>query len=634
MHNTSSNLLKETLQKYWSYNSFRPLQEEIINDIIKGHDTFAILPTGGGKSICYQLPALITKGTCIVVSPLIALINDQISSLKNKGIDALTIPSKSSTDDIIRIFDNVKIKNIKLLYLSPERLNQPIVQEKLKQLTISFIAVDEAHCISQWGHDFRPSYLKISKLKDLLPNVPFLALTATATVNTQEQIISLLHLKNVKKHMGSFHRKNLAYQVYETPQKFDLLCKILNKTKSVTIIYLQNRLAVMELSDRLNQQGFKSTYYHAGLTSKEKDKNYQAWNTEQQNIMIATNAFGMGIDKSNVKVVVHLEIPPNLENYSQEAGRAGRDENKAFSCVILSKSDFSKFNNLSNRNELTYEDVLTIYLKLNQHFQIAYGELIEEPFNFDINTFCIKYSLDTNKTIKSLRRLSNYNIVEYKETHENNTTIKIVCGHKQLLHFCNTHHSFQPLVETILRNYSGLFELSKQINIPKLSQKTGISIAEIHQKLLLIHENNLIEYENTNNNHNLKFLVPREDHKTINTIKRDLIALNEIELYKNKNILTYFNNQNTCRNQIILNYFNEYTNKTCGICDICIDNKKEFDIDDFHEKALLILKDKPHTFNELMIALKVSSNRLTKILRFLVNENHITQNQQYYQQHE
>ncbi|MGY5355771.1 RecQ family ATP-dependent DNA helicase [Wenyingzhuangia sp. IMCC45467] len=631
MRNISPELLKETLQKYWNHSSFRPLQENIINDILNKQDTFAILPTGGGKSICYQIPALLLEGTCVIISPLISLINDQVLSLKEKGIEAMTIPSKSKSDDIIRLFDNIRIKQLKLLYLSPERLQQPLIQEKLKQLNISFFAVDEAHCISQWGHDFRPSYLKVSLLRTLLPNIPFLAVTATATQKTQEQIINLLQLKNVKKHIGSFYRSNLAYQVYETPQKFDLLCKILNKRKIATIIYLQNRLAVMELASRLNQQGYKSTFYHAGLSSKEKEQNYHYWNNETHNIMVATSAFGMGIDKSNVKLVIHLEIPPNIESYTQEAGRAGRDENKAFSCVILSNNDFKKFNNLAIQNELSFEDIYTVYQKLNQHFQIAYGELIEQNFDFDIDAFCLKYNLNTTKTSKALRRLDNYGIVNYQEVYESNTYIKITCSSQQLLQFCDTHYSYQILIETILRNYTGLFDLPKKLNLPRLSQKTEISISEIHKKLSYLKSIQLISYQKKQNNHTLQFLVPREDKQTINVVKKDLITLNEIELEKSKNTLTYFKNETICRSQLILNYFNEESNKNCGICDICLENSKNNSIDYLYKNTIDLLKTKPQTFNELMIALKVNSIHLKDILKYLMNENYIKQNQQYYQ---
>lgn len=631
MHNTSSDVLKETLYKYWSHHSFRPLQENIILDVLNQKDTLAILPTGGGKSICYQLPALILEGTCVVISPLIALINDQIAALKEKGIEAVTIPSKSSNDDIIRLFDNIKVKKTKLLYLSPERLSQPIIQDKLKELTISFVAIDEAHCISQWGHDFRPAYLKIVLLRKLLPNPTFLAVTATATKTTQTQIIDLLSLKDVQKHLGSFNRANLAYQVYETPQKFDLLTRILRKSKTITIVYLQSRLATIELSKRLNRDGFKSTYYHAGLSPKEKENNYNAWNNEQQNIMVATSAFGMGIDKSNVRLVVHLEIPQHIENYTQEAGRAGRDEQKAFSCVILSKNDLLKFEKLRNQNLLTFDDVLTVYDKLNQHFQIAYGEQISEAFDFDLEVFCTKYNLENHKTKRVLQKLNSYGILNHEERYKNSTAVKVICSSKQLLHFCNTQQKYRVLVDYLLRNYVGIFELSKKINLAKLSQTTKMSAIEIHKKLNYLKEIKLIDYDKKLNHNRLKFLVPREDKKTVLLIKKDLLKLNEIEFQKGKKTLAYFENQEVCRNLMILEYFNEQNTNVCGICDICLENKKEVSKEDLSKNTLHLLKKKPHSFNELMIALRINSIRLLEILDYLANENYIQQHQQYYQ---
>lgn len=627
MHSTVK--LKEILQKHWNHTSFRPLQETIIIDILNGNDTLAILPTGGGKSICYQLPALAMEGTCIVISPLIALINDQIQNLKEKGIEAISIPSNSNTDDIIRLFDNINVKKIKLLYLSPERLQQTIIQEKIQQLKISFFAIDEAHCISQWGHDFRPSYIKVGQIRKTLPNIPFMAVTATATKKTQEQIINLLDLKTPKIHIGSFNRKNLAYQLFETPQKFDLLMRILNKKKLSTIIYLQSRVAVQELSRRLNSNGLNSTFYHAGLSNPEKEINSKKWTTEQCNIMIATNAFGMGIDKSNVRLVIHLEMPTTLENYLQEAGRAGRDEQKSFSCVILSQNDLKKFNHQTQTN-ITFDTVHAVYLKLNQHFNIAYGYFEETEFDFDLDQFCLKYKLDKEPTQKAIRRLASYNILNFKELHQNTTHIKVICNHRQLIHFCNQQPSYRDLIDTILRNYSGIFEVSKKLNLPRLTNRTGSSAYLIHKKLKYLEQINFIELDIKKNNHIIHFLVPREDKKTTNPIEKNITNLYKIEVEKNQKSLAYFKNIDTCRNKIILNYFDEINTKDCGICDICI-QKSNFTIDELYTKTTILLKNKALTFNELLILLKVNSQTLKQILVYLINENTITQNQQFYQ---
>jgi len=622
--------LKEILHKHWGYSSFRPLQQAIISDIIRGNDTLAILPTGGGKSICYQIPALYMDGICIVISPLTALINDQIHQLNKKGIEAASIPSNSSNDDIIRLFDNIKIKKTKLLYLSPERLSQQILQEKLQQLNVSFFAIDEAHCISQWGHDFRPSYIKVANIKDLFPKLPLLAVTATATKKTQEQITSLLRLKNPKVYIDSFSRKNLAYQLFETPNKFDLLSKILGKRKVVSIIYLQSRLAVQELSHRLNKTGLKSTYYHAGLSTSEKEKNFNTWNSEEQPIMIATNAFGMGIDKSNVRLVIHLEIPSTLENYLQEAGRVGRDGHKSFSCVILSQNDFKKFS-IQTQSNITFDQVYDVYTKLNQQFQIAYGELNEEELDFNLQSFCHRYQLNIANTEKALRRLNNYNILLYKEKLKSDTYIKITCSNHQLINFCNRHTSYKEIIDAILRNYSGLFEVSKKLNILKISNITNTSHELILKKLSYLDQNNFIELNIQENNHTITFLLPREDKRTLNPIEKDITALHDIEYSKQQSSISYFKNQDQCRNSVVLNYFNQDVSKDCGICDICIENKNSFSANELCNKVQTALSTKACTFNELLISVKINSRVLKHVLTELINENKIIQKQQFYQ---
>lgn len=620
--------LKKILKTKWGHSSFRSLQENIIGSVLECKDTLAILPTGGGKSVCYQLPALVSKGTCIVISPLIALINDQIQQLKQKDIKAVTIPGGSSTDDIIRIFDNIKIKDIKFLYLSPERLSQPLIQEKLKTLPISFFAIDEAHCISQWGHDFRPSYLNTKILKENFPKHNIIALTATATTKTQEQIIEVLQLKNVVKYVDSFARPNLAYQIFNTPNKYNLLLKILKKQNNCTIIYLQNRLAVQQLSQKLNTSGFKTAFYHAGLSKKEKDHYFKQWSTEQAPIMIATNAFGMGIDKSNVRLVIHLEIPGAIENYIQEAGRAGRDGLKAFSCTILSENDYEVFKQKTHQ-PVNAKFVLKTYINLNQHFNISLGELSIEKHEFNFNSFCIKYKTTPTETLKAINQLSSYNILEFNSQQNNHTLLKVIVNHKQLLNFSN-HSKHKFLIDYIIRNYPGIFEIDKQINLQKTAKALNISDTYIHQTLLQLHDVDLIHYQPKIHQHSVLFKKPREDTRTINPIKKNIDELYDIEIEKNKQTLAFFNNNSKCRTQLILNYFNQKVTDTCGICDICITNNNKLTRLELKEQTLSLLKNKPLNYNQLLIGLKVNTDSLKNILNYLLNENLITEQQHTY----
>lgn len=620
--------LKETLYTHWKHVSFRPLQESIINDVLHQKDVLAILPTGGGKSICYQLPALISEGTCIVISPLIALIEDQIRNLKTRNIKALSIPSQSSQEDIIRIVDNIKLKNTKLLYLSPERLSQPFVQEQLKRITISFFAIDEAHCISQWGHDFRPSYLKLTLLKTVFKDTPILALTATATPKTQQQICSLLQLKDESKHIGSFVRENLAYQVFFTPNKFDLLHRILKKQTVSSIIYLQSRHAVQELCKKLNYFGLKSTYYHAGLSKKEKDTHANLWNTEESNIMVATNAFGMGIDKSNVRLVIHLEIANSLENYLQEAGRAGRDEKKAFSCVILSNNDLIKYQN--KKTEIINANyVLDVYKNLNQHFQIALGETPEDSFEFNLNSFSDKYNLEPKTVQKALQRLDNHGIITFKQHELNGDFIQITVPQQHITYISDPAN--KTLLHYILRHYPGVFDILKKINITKAAKDLKKPEVFITNSLQQLQEQEFIEFHQKQSNTSIQFLVLRDDRRTINPIKKALNKLCVIEHEKQQKSIAYFKNIDTCRNKLILNYFNETHKTDCGICDICISKKQATNFKELSEKALQLLKKEKRSFNDLLIALKTNTIVLKELLKQLINSEAITFHQHYFQ---
>jgi ATP-dependent DNA helicase RecQ len=383
----------EILQKYWKHDQFRSLQKEIIDSVLSGQDTFALLPTGGGKSICFQVPALINDGICLVISPLVALMKDQVQNLQKLDIKAIALTGGIKSDEMVTLLDNCQFGNYKFLYLSPERLQTEWVLERIKQLPISIIAIDEAHCVSQWGHDFRPSYLKISNLKTHFPKVPFIALTASATKRVQEDVILQLGLEKTAVFQKSFNRENIAYFVLEAEDKLFRMEQILKKNPEPSIIYVRNRKSCLDVSSQLQALGFKSTYYHGGLSAKEKDKNMQLWMSEEVQVIVATNAFGMGIDKANVKTVIHIQLPENIENYYQEAGRAGRNEEKAYAVLLTSPSDKS---NAESQFIAVLPDkkfLNTMYVKLCNYFQIAYGEGIEEQFSFNLNQFFLSWNI-------------------------------------------------------------------------------------------------------------------------------------------------------------------------------------------------------------------------------------------------
>ena len=374
-------LPKDILKRYWGHSSFRNLQEEIIEAVISKKDVFTLLPTGAGKSLCYQIPALSKEGICLVISPLISLMKDQIEQLDKKGIKALSIESNTSIDQIVTLFDNLKFGKYKFLYLSPERLNSEFILNKIKQIPVNLIAVDEAHCISEWGHDFRPSYRLIHKVREIHPEVNVIALTATATKKVTQDIIENLNLSNTSIFKKSFYRKNLAYQIIKNENKLGKLEQIFKKNPFPTIIYVNSRKKTEDISNFINAKGYLSTFYHGGMTTESKTKAFNSWIKEDRLIMVATNAFGMGIDKPNVKVVIHLDLPTSIENYVQEAGRAGRNGEKSFSVVLQNENDINSFKKNTLETIPTINEIKNIHRKLYQYFQIALGELPEVSFD-------------------------------------------------------------------------------------------------------------------------------------------------------------------------------------------------------------------------------------------------------------
>ncbi|WP_395063765.1 ATP-dependent DNA helicase RecQ [Flavobacterium sp.] len=581
----------EILQKYWNHDAFRTPQEEVIASVLSGKDTFVLMPTGGGKSITFQVPAMMMDGICLVISPLIALMKDQVANLHNRGIKAIALTGGIHQDEIIDLLDNCEFGNFKFLYVSPERLQNDWILERIKNLPVNLIAVDEAHCVSQWGHDFRPAYLKISKLKEYFPKIPFLALTASATKRVQEDIIAQLELEKPAVFTKSFARENLAYMVFNVEDKLHLMEQILKKNKQPSIIYVTNRKACTDTVRQLQSLGFSSTYYHGGLSSKEKDNHMKLWMDEKVQIMVATNAFGMGIDKANVKTVLHLHIPPNLENYYQEAGRAGRNGEKAFAVLLTNPSDVihveSQF--LSILSDKAFLNL--VFLKLCNYFQIAYGEGIDEKFNFNINHFCTKYSLPIVKVYNALQFLDRQAIINLSQEFSEKITLQFIIPSKEVMRYMSLHKQDEEIILTVLRNNPGIYDSQSIINVSLIAKKSNSDENKVMAILHKLHEKQVIELHAKNNDATITFNEVREDERTINRVAKYLDVQNKLKISQLKSVVDYIKEDKICKNKLLLNYFGETIAKDCGVCSYCISKKKtktNFAI--LHEKIIGLLE--------------------------------------------
>ncbi|CAL2084173.1 ATP-dependent DNA helicase RecQ [Tenacibaculum sp. 190524A05c] len=559
----------EILKSYWGFSSFRAKQQEIVHTILEKKDTIALLPTGGGKSISFQVPAMLVDGVCIVISPLIALIEDQVNNLKNKGIKALNIPSGSSVDEIVTLFDNIKYGRYKFLYLSPERLQSKLIQEKLKELTISFFVIDEAHCISEWGHDFRPSYTKLNVLREIAPDTNITALTATATRKVLKDIEDILELDNPKILKQSFNRDNLSYTVIKTNDKLSKLQQIFRKYNNPSIIYVNSRKKTKELSNYLNYNGFKSSYYHGGLSLTEKNEAFENWMIEQAPIMVATNAFGMGIDKGNVKTVIHYNIPSSVENYVQEAGRAGRDKEKAFAILLTNPSDIENTKSIFAQSQPSIIEIKEIHKKLYQHFQIALGELTDENYSFNILQFCDKYGFSPSKTFNALQLLNNYSILDFQQGKQKTSTIQFKVSSNQLISYKANQNLKSKLLDVILRMYTGLFEAEVKVNEFSIAKKLGITSFKVIEILKKLESEEILDYHKSDSDSEITFLLPREDDKAINRYSKEISKFLKYKYKKLENIINYIENDTICRNIQVLNYFGQISNTNCGKCDVC-----------------------------------------------------------------
>ena len=534
----------------------------------------AIIFILGSKSLCYQVPGLILEGVCLVISPLISLMNDQTEQLRNNGIKALTIKSKATTDEIVSLFDNLKFGKYKFLYLSPERLQSDLVIQKIKEININLIAVDEAHCISEWGHDFRPSYRLIYKVRDVLPTINMIALTATATKKVVDDIIENLNLSKTSIFKKSFYRNNLAYQIIKNENKLGKLEQIFKKNPFPTIIYVNSRKKTEDISNFINAKGYLSTFYHGGMTNESKTIAFDSWMNEDRLIMVATNAFGMGIDKPNVKVVIHLDLPASIENYVQEAGRAGRNGEKSFSVVLQNENDINSFKKNTLETIPTINEIKNVHRKLYQYFQIALGELPEVSFDFNFLKFCQTYKLSHKKTTTIFQILKKNSIIEINSKFSQKSTVIFIISSKQLIRQTFNNKLTRKLIDFILRSHGGVFQKEVKINEFDIAKRMQINSLTVKELLNKLDHLNIIDYKEASSNEDFTFLTPREDDKTINRISRSIEKYLNQQQKKSKELIYFIRNNTTCRYIQLSRYFNEKKVSKCTLCDVCISDKK------------------------------------------------------------
>jgi ATP-dependent DNA helicase RecQ len=615
------------LERYWNFTSFKPLQEEIIESVMQDQDTFALLPTGGGKSICFQVPALAKEGICIVVSPLVALMKDQVKNLTQKGIKAMALTSGIAYKELDTLLDNCIYGNYKFLYLSPERLQQEIVQDRIKQMNANLIAVDEAHCISQWGNDFRPSYKNISILRELHPGINMIALTASARPKIVEDIVVELDLFQPKIFKQSFKRPNLAYMVFNEEDKHYQIENILRKNKQSSIIYVRSRKFSIDISNYLEGKGISSTFFHGGISNEEKENRLDDWLHNRKQVIVATNAFGMGIDKPDVKTVIHINLPDSLESYFQEAGRAGRNGEKAYAIILKNNSDVTMLRNQFLSVLPSVKLLKQVYRKLCNYFQISYGEGSYSSFNFEFNIFCQTYNFNPLTTYNALQILDRNSIISLTPQFKNNSFVQFIISGDDLYSYLRKNNSIGFITKSILRTYGGVFDQEVKINIGLIASKVNVPEKVVINALKQLEADSVILLKLGKSDTEITFIQPREDDKTINRIANIVEAQNKLKEQQVKYVIEYINNEKDCKSLQLLSYFGETKLENCGICSVCISKKKRVSGAD-HEKTknliLIALKEQNLSSRGLSEILTSSDQTIKDVLRELLEDNLIS----------
>lgn len=626
--------IHSVLSKYWGYDQFRPLQEEIIQSVLDGRDTLALMPTGGGKSICFQVPALLKPGICIVVSPLIALMKDQVENLNEKGIKAIAIISGMGKREVDIALDNCIYGDIKFLYVSPERLLSDIVRVRIRHMNVNLIAIDEAHCISQWGYDFRPPYLQLAELREIHPKIPVLALTASATERVVADIQASLNFKNAQVFRKSFERKNLSYLVYNEENKLRKLFTIAKNVSGTGIVYVRNRRETQEVARQLNMQGISADFYHAGLDTPLRMKKQSAWKKSEVKIIVATNAFGMGIDKADVRFVVHLDLPESLEAYYQEAGRGGRDEKKSYAVLLYNQSDLLQ---LSSRLEQQYPsiaEIKQIYHHIGNYYQLAHGAGEGLSLEFDMADFCNRFKLDSHRTLHAIKFLERDGYIAMTETVFLPSRVQVLFTSEALYRFQVEQPIYDSFIKVLLRSYGGIFDQLTGIKEGDLGKRLGISRAEVVKILQKLQGFELIQYVEQTDKPHLLFVKARVDSSHLIINKKYHVDRYQIQKTQVDSIIDYAVN-NVCRSQQLLRYFNEANAPICGVCDVCLEAKKSAKNTNtakaISKLILDIMIDKSLTLNELVNLVSVGSeSEKLNVIRMLLDAGTIKVNGEYY----